>query len=306
MLAQFSDALAALAEATTPLVVAVRTGQNRHVTGLRWRNNLVLVAEQNLPAADTFTLVLPRGGGLVAGEALQRNPRTGLAGIGLNAKEPIEPPREAKNVATGRLAMLSAAAFDASAAVRLVAIHRVGPAPGNQRGTVITLDIPSARLDPGSIVFDMDGGIVGLATTNIAGDVVALPFEMLREFADPPALAERAPNQATDDRPASNDGRRGWLGLSLQPTNLPAPLRELVGQSSGRMVIDITPDGPADKGGLEVGDVLVAVDGHSVNGPQAFRSVIASERIGHRLEVTLVRNGSVHVLPVVVAIQPGT
>lgn len=304
MLAQFSNALAALAESITPLLVAVRTGQNRHITGLRWRNNLVLAVEQSLPAADTFTLVLPAGGGLAAGEALHRSPRSGLAGIALNAKEPTAPPREATRVETGRLVMIVTAAFDASAAVRLAAIHRVGPVPESQRGPVISLDIPGARVEPGSIVLDIEGGVVGLATMSLTGDVVAIPFEALQEFADPPAVVEKALDPATEERAASNAGRRGWLGLALQPTNLPAAIRELVRQSSGRMVIDVTPDGPADKGGLEVGDVLVALDGHPINGPQAFRSVVGSERIGQRLEVTLVRNGSVHVLPVVVAPQP--
>ena len=49
LLAQFSTALAARANAATGTVVAIRLGHERHLTGLVWQSDLVVASEQSLP-----------------------------------------------------------------------------------------------------------------------------------------------------------------------------------------------------------------------------------------------------------------
>ena len=52
LLTQFSNALAARAEASKKAVVAVRLAHERHNTGMVWRSGIVVVSEQSLPTHD--------------------------------------------------------------------------------------------------------------------------------------------------------------------------------------------------------------------------------------------------------------
>ena len=89
------------------------------------------------------------------------------------------------------------------------------------------------------------------------------------------------------------DGRRGWLGVALQPITVPESMRSAVGQASGRMVVSLAPSGPAELAGLRPGDILLSLDGHSVSGAHALRAFLGPERVGRQVEIRLMRDGQV-------------
>ena len=64
-LTEFSNALAGRAEAAKNTIVAVRLAHGRHLTGMVWRPEIVVVSEQSLPQDDDFELVAT-GGAVVA------------------------------------------------------------------------------------------------------------------------------------------------------------------------------------------------------------------------------------------------
>src|SRR3989442_1489988 len=61
LLTQFSNALAARAEAAKNAVVAIRLAHDRHMTGMVWRSGIVVASEQSLPRNDDFELVAAGG-----------------------------------------------------------------------------------------------------------------------------------------------------------------------------------------------------------------------------------------------------
>ena len=63
-------------------------------------------------------------------------------------------------------------------------------------------------------------------------------------------------------------------------------------------------EGPAERAGLQVGDVLLALNGHSASGAHALRAFMGADRIGTQIEVRLLRDGVVMLANVVVAEQP--
>ncbi len=114
--------------------------------------------------------------------------------------------------------------------------------------------------------------------------------------------ATRPMNGALYRKPPS--GRRGWLGVGLQPTSVPRALRPLAGQNSGRMVIDIVPDGPADRAGLLPGDVVLTIAEHSMVGAGAVRDFLSQDRVGETAEIVLLRSGELFSLNITVSERP--
>ncbi|HEY1411348.1 MAG TPA: PDZ domain-containing protein, partial [Rhodopila sp.] len=196
----------------------------------------------------------------------------------------------------------------ASPTVRLTTVHRVlrtadGPAP--------VLDLSDTRLDPGCLVLDVEGQLIGLAAFGRNGEAVAISGAVIGRMLMP--SLSLVSSQAGMPQPApitpapitpSLSNRRGWLGVALQPITVPDALAGRVGQGSGRMVVSITKGGPAEIAGLRVGDVLLALNGTSASGPHALRAFLGSERIGSTVEARLLRDGTVLTTHLTIAVQP--
>ena len=99
-------------------------------------------------------------------------------------------------------------------------------------------------------------------------------------------------------------GPRGWLGVSLRPMPVPDRLRAAAGCRVGRMVLSLSPNGPADQAGLEPGDLLLSLDGISIGGPNALRSFLGPERVGRPVAVKLARSGELLTVRLTVQPQP--
>src|SRR5215204_2140868 len=83
--------------------------------------------------------------------------------------------------------------------------------------------------------------------------------------------------------------RRPRLGVTVQVVALPS-YRSPMGQRAGLMIAGVAPDGPADRAGLLVGDVLLAVAGEPVEENAAFlREALA--RVGEVVRLRVMRGG---------------
>ncbi len=60
---------------------------------------------------------------------------------------------------------------------------------------------------------------------------------------------------------------------------------------TGVLINDVYPGGPADRAGVEVGDVILSVSGHELNDPQALRFRIATLVIGEKADLAVWRRG---------------
>lgn len=293
-LGQMSDAMAGLVAEAAPLLCAVRVGPNRHVTGLIWRSELVVTADQPLPAQESYTVVLPPGAALVPARPARRDPASNLASLELEtpaAQAHLRAPAEA---AVGALALVLSADLDASPTARLAMIRRVsamGPI-----GPTVTLDLPNGDVEDG-FVLDMRGGLLGMLIPGHGGAALVVRHATIARFVDPLTMAGATPARL----PLQG---RPWLGLALQPIALPEAARPVAGQKSGRLVVSLTPNGPADQAGLRLGDVLLAIDGKSVIGANGLRSILGAEHIGSPVRVRLMRDGKLRSSSVMVAAHP--
>jgi S1-C subfamily serine protease len=280
-LVQFSNALAARAEAAKNAVVAIRLAHGRHITGMVWGSEIVVASEQSLPRTDDFELVVA-GGATAAARIAGRDPSTNIAL--LRPAQPIAAPSLSSGEArTAALALAIGADGTGGASARLGLVNLAGAEWHSSRGGLIdrriVLDLGLAGREEGGPVFDAAGGCLGMSTFGPRRQVIVIPTTTIERVA--PLLAK--------------DGRiaRGWLGVALQAVAVPDALRETADQSSGMMVMSVVEGGPASQAGIVAGDIILSVDGTSTHRLRKIARHFGAESIGRKTELRLIRSGKV-------------
>jgi S1-C subfamily serine protease len=70
------------------------------------------------------------------------------------------------------------------------------------------------------------------------------------------------------------------------------------------VVVNVEPDSPADRGGVQIGDILLALDGQVVTDPGDVMAALAGDRIGKAIELRVARGGKAETLSVTVGERP--
>jgi serine protease Do/serine protease DegQ len=150
-------------------------------------------------------------------------------------------------------------------------------------------------------------GNSGGALVNLRGELVGINTAIFGAgnsgnigigFAIPINMARDIMRQLIDH----GEVQRGRLGAEGQ--DLTAQLAQAFGieRSSGFIVTRIESGAPADKAGIQVGDVIVAANGKPIRSSRDMHNLIGLQRLGETIELELYRNGSEVTLPVL--IQP--
>ena len=139
--------------------------------------------------------------------------------------------------------------------------------PGNSGGALVTLDGRLVGIN--TAIFSRSGGSVGIG--------FAVPSNMVRAV----VAGARGGGQVV----------RPWFGAKGQ--GVTADLSDSLGlaRPQGVIVNEIYPGGPADRAGLEVGDIVVAVNGREVNDAEALRFRIATLALDGKAKLSVLRRG---------------
>src|SRR5436190_15001180 len=95
--------------------------------------------------------------------------------------------------------------------------------------------------------------------------------------------------------------RRAYIGIAAQQFTL-SRRRQLateLAQESAVMVASVEPASPAERAGLNAGDVILALDGVAITGADDLIRVLAGDKIGRTVELEVLHNGSRRVLSLV-------
>jgi serine protease Do len=97
---------------------------------------------------------------------------------------------------------------------------------------------------------------------------------------------------------------RGWLGVSIQ--EITKDLADSFGMknTNGALVAGVEKSGPADKGGLVAGDVILKFDGKAINSSSDLPRAVGGVKPGKSVNVDVLRKGATKTLSVVVAEAP--
>ncbi|TVP43290.1 MAG: DegQ family serine endoprotease [Halomonas sp.] len=139
--------------------------------------------------------------------------------------------------------------------------------PGNSGGPLFNLDGEVVGIN--SQIFTRSGGFMGVS--------FAIPINVAMDVAE----------QLRDDGRVN----RGWLGVMIQPVS--RDLAESFGmeEAIGALIADLDPEGPAARGGLQAGDVILAVNGEEVERSSTLPRLIGRGMPGSDVELTLMRDG---------------
>ena len=110
----------------------------------------------------------------------------------------------------------------------------------------------------------------------------------------------RSVNRVTDELLAKGHIRRGYAGVAVQPVEIPERLVREHGlrAETALLVVAVEPGGPADRAGIIIGDVLVALDGAPLREPTDLLAGLSGRE---PVKVQLVRGG----VPSTVSLTPG-
>jgi len=95
---------------------------------------------------------------------------------------------------------------------------------------------------------------------------------------------------ALPGRAAAQSSERAWLGVTTQ--EITSDLREgLDYRGSGVLVTRVFADSPADRAGLEKGDVLVRFNSRTIDTPSELVDMVRGARVGQSVSLAIVRDG---------------
>jgi len=142
-----------------------------------------------------------------------------------------------------------------------------------------------ASINPGNSggpLINMKGEVVGINTAIIAsgqGIGFAIPINMAKEIA--PQLQEKG------------HVTRGWLGVSIQEVTPELAKSFALKEKKGALVAQVVPGSPAEKAGIEQGDVIVEFDGKEVASSKDLPLIVSSTPVGKSITIKLSRDGKV-------------
>ncbi len=97
---------------------------------------------------------------------------------------------------------------------------------------------------------------------------------------------------------------RGWLGVMIQPITPEIAEALSLESRSGALIADVTKDSPAEKAGLQRGDIIIEFDGKKIDDYHTLPQIVAGTPVGKRVNVKIIREGKIKELMINVAEMP--
>jgi len=141
--------------------------------------------------------------------------------------------------------------------------------PGNSGGPLLNTEGEVIGIN--TAIFSQSGGNVGIG--------FAIPVNMAKEIV--PQLKDKG------------HVTRGWLGVGIQKVTPELSKSFGLKDEKGALVSQVAKGGPADKGGIETGDVIVEFDGNKVSDSNELPRMVAPLPVGKTVAVKVLRGGNV-------------
>lgn len=297
VLASLSDGLANAVQRAGRSVVAVHGRRRFPASGLAWRDDQVVTAAHVLERDSDLSITSPDGTQHPA-RIVGRDSGSDLAILAVQgaALQPIE---RAVNgsLSAGHLVLAVGRPGTPEPIASFGAVSSVGGAWRTAQGGLleayIRADVALLPGLSGGALVDVSGNVVGLLSAQLAGgDPVAIPIETVD------SVVKRILT--------GGSSRRAYLGVSTQAVELQDVLRLRLGleQTAGLMLLGLEPGAPADRGGLLLGDILLAIGDRTVEDGEALQMALGPDVVGKSVTIRLIRGGDLREVGLVPAPRP--
>lgn len=285
VLETLSNDFRAAAEAVGPSVVAIYGRRWMPSSGIQWRRGVIVTADHTIRREEDITVV-PEDGNRIKARLAGRDPSTDLAILKFADATALPLPAFADSAQKlGHIAL----ALGRSRSANLVASAGIigglsgewRPRRGGRVDQQIRLDLELYPGFSGGPLVNAEGKVVGITTHGLTrGRPVTIPNSTV--------------NRVVDELLEKGHIARPYLGLAMQPVAVPEALRGKVAPavSAALLVVHVEPTGPAGKAGVLLGDVLTEVDGKPVEDTGDIQELLASFKVGARVNATVLRGGT--------------
>ena len=161
----------------------------------------------------------------------------------------------------------------------------------------LQIDAPINRGNSGGPLFDTRGRVIGINTAIYSpsgGNVgigFAIPSTMARDI-----IAELETQGSV---------ARGWLGVQIQPVTKEVAESLGLTEQQGALVVSVVPDSPADRAGLQPGDVIVRMNGEALDDFKDLPKLVARAEAGRDSTLDVQRRGKLRQLEVEIGRMSG-
>ena len=281
-LTDFSNGLTSAVEKASGSTILVDARKRYPASGIAYAEDLVLTADHVVTREDDIKVLLADGKSLSATIA-GRDPGSDLALLRV-AEKALTAAKTSDDVKVGQLVLALGRPNSEGMQASWGIVTSISGPTRTFRGGMLdeyirTETTPYPGFSGGPLV-NTEGEVLGLNTSGLTrGSSLTIPNKVAWRVAE--ALATHG------------SVKRGYLGVRTQPVEIPEAARQALKreQEHGLLVLWLEEGGPAQKGGLIVGDIIVAVSGQAVGDPDDLFSALSTDTVGKAIAVEVLRGG---------------
>lgn len=292
-LAQVSNDLADAVERAAASVVTVNARRRMPASGIVWNNAGLLVTANHVVERDEeITVGLPDGREVPA-TLLGRDQGSDLALLQAAATDLTPATRATADARVGHLVLAVGRPGPSGPMASFGSVSLVGgrwrrPRGGQIEG-FIRADVAMLPGFSGGPLVDAQGAVLGLNSSTLGR-----------------GAGLTVPNKAIDAiigaLQTHGKVKRGYLGVAAHGVQLGAPLMSSLGlqQESGLLIVAVEPGSPAERDGLILGDIIIALNGEPVTDVEELQDRLSGEWVGQPLPIRVIRGGAAQELRVTI------
>lgn len=292
ILVELSDALADAAEIVGKSTVLVNGRRRMPASGIAYATDLVLTAEHALEQNEDITVILPDGTETSA-KVAGRDAGSDLAVLKLERHAGSVAEMTKSPARLGQIALVLARPSPDGIEASLGTVSAIGGPIRTGRGGMLERYIRTDSISypgfSGGPLVAADGTVLGLNTSGLArGAAITIPADIAWKVAE--ILVKHG------------HIKRGYLGIRSQTVEIPNASQKALkrNQSTGLLVVGVENDSPASKGGLIVGDILVAVASEPVLHHDELFTRLSGDVAGKSTPIEILRGGQPQTLNVLI------
>ena len=168
--------------------------------------------------------------------------------------------------------------------------------PGGNYVPFIQTDVAINPGNSGGPLFNMEGKVVGINSQiySQSGGYMGLSF----------AIPIDVVMNVVDQIKTKGKVSRGWLGVQIQDVTRELAESFGMGKPQGALVAKVIPDSPAEKAGIQIGDIITKFNDHVIETSGELPPMVGMTPIDQEAEIEYIRQGDKKTAPIKIGLLP--